>query len=96
MYIPRKFRNDKVYTLNDQEKKIYNKLALEKLKTETEIPTNRREHFRNSIDTIDKEIKQFLDNKSIREMLRRQVLSEWKKEYQKDINRLQGIWKKKK
>ena len=33
MYIPKKFRNDKVYTINDQEKKIYNKPALEKLKT---------------------------------------------------------------
>ena len=40
--------------MNDQEKDIYNKLALEKLKTETEILNNRREHFRNSIDTIDK------------------------------------------
>ena len=94
MYIPRKFRNDKVYTMNDQEKNIYNKLALEKLKTEMEILTNRREHFRYSIDTIDKEIKQFLDNKSILEILRREVLSEWEKECQKDTNCLQNIWKK--
>ena len=58
------------YTMNGQEKKkIYNKLALEKLKTEMEILTNRREHFRNSVDTIDKEIKQFLHNKSITEIL---------------------------
>ena len=56
--------------MNDQEKKkIYYKLALEKLKTEMEILINRREHFRNSVDTIDKEIKQFLDNKSITEIL---------------------------
>ena len=41
-----------------------------------EILTNRREHFRNSIDTIDKEIKQFLDNKSIPKILRTEVLSE--------------------
>ena len=33
MYIPGKFRNCRVYTMNDQEKNIYNKLALEKLKT---------------------------------------------------------------
>ena len=56
--------------MNGQEKKkIYNKVALEKLKTEMEILTNRREHFRNSVDTIDKEIKQFLHNKSITEIL---------------------------
>ena len=40
MYIFGKFRNGKVYAINDQEKNIYNKLALEKLKTEMEIPTN--------------------------------------------------------
>ena len=57
MCIPIKFRNDKVYTINDQEKNIYNKLALEKIKAEIEILTNRREHFRKSIDIIDKKIK---------------------------------------
>ena len=65
-----------MYTVNDQEKNIYNKLTLQKLKTEMEILTNRRENFRSIIDTIDKEIKQFLDNKSIPEILRREVLSE--------------------
>ena len=81
--------------MNGQEKKkIYNKLALEKLKTEMEILTNRREHFRNSVDTIDKEIKQFLHNKSITEILWREVLYEWDKYFQKNINRLQKIWKK--
>ena len=65
------------------EKNIYKKLALEKLKTEMEILTNRREHFQNSIDTIDKEIKQFLDNKSIPEILRREVRSDWEKNVKK-------------
>ena len=95
LHIPRKSRNDKVYTMSDQEKNIYNKLALENLKTRMEILTNRREHFRSSLNTIGKEIKQFIDNKSIPEVLRREVLSEWEKECQKDINRLQDIWKKK-
>ena len=45
--------------MNDQENNIYNKLALEKLKTEMEILTNRWEHFRNSTDNIDKQIKNF-------------------------------------
>ena len=69
--------------MNDQENNIYNKLVLQKLKTEMEILTNRQENFRSSIDTIDKEIKQLLDNKSIPEILRREVLSEWKKQCQK-------------
>ena len=62
---------------------------------EMEILINRRKHFRNSIDTADKEIKEFLDNKDIPEILRREVLSEWEKECQKETNCLQNIWKKK-
>ena len=81
--------------MNEQEKNIYNTLALEKLKTEMEILTNTREHFPNNLETTDKEIKQFLGNKTIPEILRRKVLSEWEKECQKGINRLQDIWKKK-
>ena len=49
MYIPRKFQNDKVYTMNVQEKNIYHKLALQKLNAEMEILTNRLEHFRNNL-----------------------------------------------
>ena len=45
--------------MNDQENNIDNKLALEKLKTEMEILTNRWEHFRNNTDNIDKKIKNF-------------------------------------
>ena len=56
MHTPRKFRNDKVYAINAQEKNIYNKLVLEKSKTEMEILNNRRKHFLNSTDTINKEI----------------------------------------
>ena len=63
--------------MNEQEKNIYNTLALEKLKTEMEILTNTREHFPNNLETTDKEIKQFLGNKTIPEILRRKVLSEW-------------------
>ena len=60
MYIYTKSQNDKIYTMNEQEKNIYCKLGLEGLKTEMEILTNRREYFRNNLHTIDKEIKQFL------------------------------------
>ena len=45
MSITRKFQNDKVYTIKNQKKNIYNKLALEELKTEMEILTNRRDIF---------------------------------------------------
>ena len=59
MYISTKSQNDKIYTMNEQEKNIYCKLGLEGLKTEMEILTNRREYFRNNLHTIDKELSNF-------------------------------------
>ena len=73
MHTTRKFRNGKVYAMNDQEKNIYNKLVLEKSKTEMEILNNRQKHFRNNTDTINKEI----TYKSIPEILKREFVSEW-------------------
>ena len=53
IYIPRKFRQDPIHTMNDWEKLLYEKLNLEKLKTEREILTRRGEHFRVKLDSID-------------------------------------------
>ena len=44
VYIPRKFRNDNTFTMNEKEKNIYLKLDLTKLKTEIEILTTSREY----------------------------------------------------
>ena len=42
IYIQHKFRNDNTFTMNKQEKNIYFKFDLTKLKTEMEILTTRR------------------------------------------------------
>lgn len=95
MYIPRKFRNDRVHVMNEKEKNIYKKLALEKMKTEMEILTNRREHFRNNLDETDKGLKHFVGNQNIPEVLKKQVLLEWEKDCQKDVTRLEEVWENK-
>ena len=46
IYTPRKFCNDNIFTMNEQEKNIYFKLDLTKLKTEMEVLTTKREFFR--------------------------------------------------
>ena len=57
----RKFRNDDIFTMNQNEKKnICLKLDLRKLKTEIEVLKTRREHFRNKLDGIDKEMTNFI------------------------------------
>ena len=53
MYIPRKLQQESIHMMNDREKQLYEKRNVEKLKTEIEILTTRREHFRVKLDTID-------------------------------------------
>ena len=40
-----------------------------KLKTEMEVLTTRREHFRNKLDDIDKEMTDFIKNKATSEIV---------------------------
>ena len=63
MYKTRKFQNDKVYTINDQEKNVYNKLAFEKLKTKMETLINRWNIFETVLIPFEKETEKFIDNK---------------------------------
>ena len=49
----------------------------------------------NNLDTIDKEIKQFRDNKTKAKTLRRYITLKWEKECQKDISCLGDILKEK-
>ena len=65
IYIPRKFRQDPIHTINDWEKLLYEKLNLEKLKTEMEILTRRREHFRVKLDSIDNDFNKWFQDKEL-------------------------------
>ena len=92
MYIPRKFRQDSMYTMNDHEKKIYEKLNLEKLKTEMEILTTRREHFRLQLDSTDSEFKAWLDSKELVERLENNISLEWQKDVENANSRIEEVW----
>ena len=94
MYIPRKFRQDTIYTMNDHEKKIYEKLNLEKLKTEMEIITTRREHFRLKLDSIDSEFKAWLEMKELSEELENKILLRWQKDVENTNKRIDEVWDK--
>ena len=50
--------------MNQNEKNIYFKLNLTKLKTKMEVLTSTREHFRNKTDGIHKEMTDFINNKA--------------------------------
>ena len=70
IYILPKFRNDDICTMNQNKNNIYFKLDLMKLKTEMDVLRTRREHFRNKLGGIEKEMTDFINNKVTLELVR--------------------------
>ena len=62
--------------MNEQEKNIYFKLDLTKLKTEMEILTTRREYFRKKLDEIDQEFTAFIESESVSEIVKKKLEEE--------------------
>ena len=73
MYIPRKFQQYSIHTMNDREKQLYEKLNLEKLKTEMEILTARSEHFRVKLSSIDNDFNKWIQEKELSEELKNNI-----------------------
>ena len=65
--------------MKEQEKNIYFKLDLTKLKTEMEILTTRREYFRKKLDEIDQEFTAFIESESVSEIVKKKLEEEWVK-----------------
>ena len=73
---------------------IYFKLYLMELKTEIEILTTRREHFRNKVDDIDKEMTDFINNKTTSELVVENIKEEWVKDLVTSNTRIEEVWQK--
>ena len=80
--------------MNDRKKQLYEKLNLEKLKTEMEILTTRRKHFRVKLDSTDNEFNKWRQKKELREEFKNNILSEWYKIVENINKRLEEVWKK--
>ena len=85
MPVTGKFRRDSIYTMNNWEKQLYEKLKLEKLK--------RREHFRVKLDSIDNDFNKWLEEKELSEEFKNNVLSERPKYIENVNKRIEKIWK---
>ena len=80
--------------MNQNEKNIYFKLDLMKLKTKMEVLTTRREHFRNKIDDIDKEKTDFINNKTTSELVVEKIKEKWVKDSGTNNTRIEEVWQK--
>ena len=82
------------YAMNQNEKNIYFKLDLMKLKTEMEVLTTRREHFRNKLDDIDKEMTNFINNTRTSELVAEKIKENWVKDSVINNTRIEEVWQK--
>ena len=87
-------RHSKVSTrLNLHDEQIYEKLNLEKLKTERETLTTRREHFRVKLDNIDNYFNRWLEEKELSKESKKYILSERQKNVKNNNKRIEKVWK---
>ena len=79
--------------MNKQEKNIYFKLDLTKLKTEMET---RREYFRKKLDEIDQEFTAFIESESVSEVVKKKLEEDWVKHTTENNAKINAVWQKKK
>ena len=65
-----------------------------KLKTEMEVLTTRREHFRNKLDDIGKEMTDFINNKTTSELVAEKIKEKWVKDLVTNNTRIEEVWQK--
>ena len=77
--------------MNHNEKTIYFKPDLMKLKAEMKEGTNNQgKYFRNKLDRIDKEMTDFINNKATPEIAGEKIKEKWVKDY----TRIEEVWQK--
>ena len=59
--------------MSDPEKQLYEKLNLEKLKTEMEILTTKKEHLRVQLDSTDNDFNEWLQEKELSEEFKNNI-----------------------
>ena len=64
------------------------------LKVEMEILTSRRENFRNKLETLDSEFKEYIDSKELDDDLQTEIFKEWHHDVTESVNRIESVWNK--
>ena len=80
--------------MNEQEKSIYFKPDLRKLKTEMEILTKRREYIRKQLDETDERFTVFIESESVSAVVKKRLEEVWVKHTTENNANIDVVWKK--
>ena len=95
IFVPREFRKDNYFTLNDAEKEVIRNLGIKRLETECQLLDLRRNEFTKRIHTIDKQVKSFINNGQISNEAKSWLQNRWDECTKEDIKRMKEKWSKK-
>ena len=92
MYVPKKFRNEKVNVRNEEEKKKQQTLDGHKFRTEMEILEIRKKDFERDLKNLDEKNRDFLVKDVEDEEIREIILSIWEKSIKEDEELAKDNW----
>lgn len=95
IYIPRKFREDKMHTRNELEKQVIHKRSLQNFQTECELLTIRKDSYFKDITSIDEEAYKLFKGSTAIEPILQSITSKYQEFFQKDIDEIETKWVKK-
>ena len=94
-YIPRKFREDKLFVRNERElEKVYNR-SMANLQCEYDILEIRKSDYKEQYGKMDDEIRQHVDNESLSQSVKQAILDIWTKDCKEVEDAAKKVWKKK-
>ena len=64
------------------------------LKTDMEVLTTRREHCRNKLDSINKEMTDFINHEATSELVAEKIKEKWIKDSVTNNTRIEEVWQK--
>ena len=95
LYIPKKFRNEKVYVRSARERKVIEKSNWHKFQNECELLKIRREDYTSYLFEKDNFIRDFIENTAPQEEAKNELLALFQEEITRDINGVKKSWTKK-
>ena len=95
VYVPRRYRRDKIHILYDEEKSIRTTADLQNMQTDMEVLKIRRDNFKRVLEKCDANSQKFVTEKISDDHIALEVASIWDDSIHQDQEKVEQIWAKK-
>ena len=95
VYIPKRYRHDKVHVLYDEEKNIRTTANLQNMQADMEVLKIRRDNYKRMLDKCDESSLKFINEKAKDPSMVQDILSIWNESVKQDQEKVDKTWAKK-